>query len=147
MVIYGLVMVATPLTNLLSGSIFGGLPDWIFLEDQAQYEVYGKGMLVGVFSIQLVLTGIILPWIEELYFRGYLMPRMSQSGVVAPILGGLFFGLYHAWQLYGFATVALLGIALSLVVWWKKDLRLSIYLHVIANLFSRVVFLLAALAL
>ena len=146
-VIYGLVMVVTPLTNLLSDSIFAGLPDWFFLEDQAQYEGYSKGMLVGVFSFQLVLTGIILPWIEELYFRGYLMPRISQSGVVVPILGGLFFGLYHTWQLYSFATVALLGIALSLVVWWKKDLRLSIYLHVVANLFSRLVFLLAALAL
>ena len=72
---------------------------------------------------------------------------MPKLGVLVPILSGLFFGLYHSWQLYGFVTVALLGIALSVVVWWKKDLRLSIYLHVIANLFSRVIFLLAALAL
>jgi membrane protease YdiL (CAAX protease family) len=146
-VIYGLVMVATPITTLLSGSVFVGLPDWFFLEDQGQYEGFNKSVLVAVFSFQLILTGIVLPWIEELYFRGFLMPRMPQIGVFVPILGGLFFGLYHSWQLYSFVTVAVLGIALSFVVWWKKDLRLSISLHVIANLFSRVMFLLAALAL
>jgi membrane protease YdiL (CAAX protease family) len=146
-VVYILIMLATPISAFLTESLFSGLPDWIFLEEQTQYEAFAKNILVVVFTLQLVLTGIILPWVEEFYFRGYLMPRISRYGKWAPLLGGLFFGLYHIWQLYSFPTVFLLGVALGYVVWWKKDIRLSISLHVFANTLGRLMFLMAALAM
>jgi membrane protease YdiL (CAAX protease family) len=90
---------------------------------------------------------VALPWVEELYFRGYLMSRLSRYGTWTPLLSGLFFGLYHIWQLYSFPTVFLLGVALGYVVWWKKDIRLSISLHVFANTLGRLMFLMAALAM
>jgi membrane protease YdiL (CAAX protease family) len=43
--------------------------------------------------------------------------------------------------------VFLLGVALGYVVWWKKDIRLSIGLHVFANTLARLMFLMAALAM
>jgi len=146
-VVYILVMLVTPLNVYLIENVFTNLPKWIFLEEQSQYEAYTKDILVTVFSLQLVLTGIILPWVEELYFRGYLLPRISRYGKWAPLLSGLFFGLYHSWQLFGFPTVFLLGVALGYVVWWKKDIRVSISLHVFANAFSRLIFLMIALAM
>ena len=146
-VVYVLMMLATPISALITESLFSGLPDWVFLEEQTQYESYAKDVLVMVFVLQLVLTGIILPWVEELYFRGYLMPRISRYKKWSPLLGGFAFGLYHTWQLYGFPTVFLLGTALGYVVWWKKDIRLSIGLHVFANTLGRVMFLMAALAM
>jgi len=146
-VVYLLIMLATPISTFLTESVFSGLPDWIFLEERTQYEAYAKNILVVVFTLQLIITGIVLPWVEELYFRGYLMPRISRYGKWAPLLGGLFFGLYHVWQLYGFPTVFLLGVALGYVVWWKRDIRLSISLHVFANVFLRLMFLMAALAM
>jgi len=145
--VYVLIMLVTPLSNLLAVNIFSGLPDWIFLEEQTQYEAYSKNILVLIFTFQLVLTGFILPWVEELYFRGYLMPRISRYEKWTPLLGGLFFGLYHIWQLYSFPTVFLLGAALGYIVWWKEDIRLSIGLHVFANALGRVMFLMAALAM
>jgi len=145
--VYVLMMLATPLSAFLTESIFAGLPDWVFLEEQTQYESYAKNVLVTVFVLQLIVTGIILPWVEELYFRGYLMPRISRYKKWSPLLGGFAFGLYHTWQLYGFPTVFLLGAALGYVVWWKKDIRLSIGLHVFANTLSRLMFLMAALAM
>jgi len=57
------------------------------------------------------------------------------------------FGLYHSWQPFGFVTVFLLGTALGYVVWWKCDIRLSISLHVFANVFARLAFLMAAVAM
>lgn len=146
-VVYLLVMLATPFSAFLTESLFSGLPDWLFLEEQTQYEAYARNILMVVFTLQLVLTGIILAWVEEFYFRGYLLPRISRYGKWAPLLGGLFFGLYHVWQLYGFATVFLLGTALGYVVWWKRDIRLSISLHVFANVLTRLMFLMAALAM
>ena len=146
-VVFLLTSAVTPVSDYLTEYLFSGLPAWMFLEEQTQYEAYAKGVLVAVFAFQLVLTGVALPWIEELYFRGYLLPRISRYGAWAPLIGGLLFALYHSWQLYGFATVLLLGSALGYLVWWKRDLRLSISLHLFANAFARLTFLMAALAM
>jgi membrane protease YdiL (CAAX protease family) len=93
------------------------------------------------------LTGVALPWIEELYFRGYLLPRISRYKLWSPVISGLFFGLYHSWQPFGFLTVFLLGTLLGYLVMWKRDIRLSISLHVFANIFARLVFLMVALTM
>ena len=145
--VYLLIILVNPLSTYLAEGASAILPSWLFFEEQTQYEAYSRNILVFVFSLQLVLTGIALPWIEELYFRGYLLPRITRFKNWAPIIGGLFFGLYHTWQLFGFPTIFLLGVVLGYVVWWKKDIRLSIGLHVVANTFSRIVFLMAALAM
>ena len=145
-VMYLLIMLATPLSSMLAESLFSWLPKWFFLEDATQYEGYAKNILILVFTLQLLITGIVLPWVEELYFRGYLMPRISRYEKWTPLIGGFFFGLYHVWQLFGFAGVFLLGAGLGYVVWWKKDIRLSIGLHVFANALIRVFLLLGVLA-
>jgi membrane protease YdiL (CAAX protease family) len=142
-----LMMVMTPVSNLLAESVFSWLPDWMFLEEQTQYQAYPKTVLLVVFTLQLVLTGVALPWVEELYFRGYLLPRLSRYGKWTPLLGGLLFGLYHVWQLFGFPTVFLLGVALGYVVWWKRDIRISVGLHAFANTLVRLMFLMAALTM
>lgn len=118
-----------------------------FFDDAAQYEGYAKNVLILVFTLQLVITGVFLPRVEELYFRGYLLPRISRCGVWAPIIGGMLFGLYHIWQLYGWVGVSLLGIGLGFVVWWKKDLRLSISLHVFANAIVRLILLMSIISM
>jgi membrane protease YdiL (CAAX protease family) len=146
-VVYILMMIMMPLSGLLAGSVFSWLPDWMFLDEQTQYQAYPKNVLLAVFILQLLVTGVALPWMEELYFRGYLLPRLSRHGTWAPLLGGLFFGLYHVWQLFDFPTVFLLGAALGYVVWWKRDIRISISLHVFANVLTRLMFLMAALAM
>jgi membrane protease YdiL (CAAX protease family) len=146
-VAYVLIMLAASLTEILTTKLFSGLPEWLFLEEQSQYLAYAKNVLVAVFTFQLVLTGILLPWTEELYFRGYLMPRISRYGKWTPLIGGLLFGLYHCWQPFGFVSVFLLGTMLGYVIWWQRDIRLSISLHVVANVFARLAFLLAALAM
>ncbi len=146
-VVYILMMVMIPVSNFLTASLFSGLPDWMFLNEQTQYQAYTRNVLLVTFTLYLVLIGVVLPWVEELYFRGYLLPRLSRYGKWAPLLGGLFFGLYHIWQLFGFPTVFLLGVALGYVVWWKRDIRISISLHVFQNVLTGLMYLMLALAM
>lgn len=141
-----LITVAMPVSNYLTESVFSGLPSWMFMEEQTQYGNYGKNVLLVTFTLQLVITGVILPWVEELYFRGYLLPRLGRFGAFAPLVGGLLFGLYHSWQPFGFLTVFLLGTGLGYVIWWKRDIRLGIGLHVFANALMRVFLLLSIIA-
>jgi len=145
--VYLLIMLVTPINAFLTERLFSALPKWMFLEEQSQYLAYAKNILVITFAFQLVLTGLVLPWIEELYFRGYLLPRISRYKWWTPVVTGVFFGLYHSWQPFGFLTVFVLGTALSYIVMWKQDIRLSIGLHVFANTFARLAFLMIALAM
>jgi membrane protease YdiL (CAAX protease family) len=141
------MIVMTPISSFLTKAAFSWLPDWMFLEEQTQYQAYAKSALLATFALQLVLTGVVLPWVEELYFRGTLLPRLSRYGKWAPLLGGLFFGLYHVWQLFSFPTVFLLGAVLGYVVWWKRDVRISVGLHVLGNALVRLMALMAALTM
>ncbi len=146
-VMYLLIMLSGPLSSVLTERAFSWLPEWFFIDNAAQYEGYAKNILIIVFSLHLLVTGIILPWVEELYFRGYLMPRISRYDKWAPLISAFFFALYHVWQLFGFVGVFLLGAGLSYIVWWKKDIRLSISLHVFANTMIRVFLLVGLLAM
>ncbi len=146
-VMYLFLMLATPIDTLIAERAFSWAPGWNFLDDATLYEGYAKNALILVFTLHLLITGIILPWVEELYFRGYLMPRISRYGTWAPLIGAFFFGLYHVWQLFGFVGVFLLGAGLGYVVWWKKDIRLSISLHIFANALARVFILMSILAM
>ena len=146
-IVYLLIMLVTPLEASLKEGLFSSFPSWFFLDEQSQYEAYPRGILIMVFTLQIAVTGVLLPWVEELYFRGYLLPRISRFGRWTPLLGGLLFGLYHIWQLYSFPTVFLLGLALAYIVWRTRDIRLSISLHVVANTLTRLAFLMVALAM
>jgi uncharacterized protein len=38
---------------------------------------------------------------EELYFRGYLLPRLYRFGIWAPLINISLFSLYHYWTPWG----------------------------------------------
>jgi hypothetical protein len=86
------------------------------------------------------------PAVEELYFRGFLLPRLPEKlGWGAPLVHSLLFALYHIWSPWMFLarTVALLP--LIFVVRWKKNLLLAILAHWLINaidLIMAVVFIL-----
>ena len=63
----------------------------------AKYEMTGVSEVAGiVLFANIVLSGILVPMTEELYFRGYLLPRMpSRFGRLKPAAHGLLFSVYH----------------------------------------------------
>ena len=54
------MMAVTLLSNLLTESVFSWLPDWMFLEEQTQYQAYPKNALLVTFALHLVLTSVAL---------------------------------------------------------------------------------------
>jgi membrane protease YdiL (CAAX protease family) len=71
--------------------------------------------------------------VEELYFRGYLLPRISRFGAWAPLINMVLFSLYHfftPWQNLG-RIVGLLPMVYT--VWWKRSIYVSIAVHVLGN--------------
>jgi hypothetical protein len=145
LLLFGLSFLAAPLDGLLSQQLFSWLPDWMFLNNATQYEAYAQSTLLVSFTLFLIVTGIALPLVEELYFRGFLLPRISRFRAWAPIINALLFALYHVWQLYDFTVIFLSGLVFAFAVWWKRDVNLSISMHIFGNALARIMILLLLL--
>jgi membrane protease YdiL (CAAX protease family) len=73
------------------------------------------------------------PMVEELYFRGYLLPRMSRFGRAAPLLNAVLFSLYHFWAPWQFLSRVAGVTPFAYGVWWKRNVYLGMTIHVLLN--------------
>ena len=84
-----------PVGLAVRDSFFAWLPEWYF---NPGYGVTDVDLLAKLFLVGILVDGLIAPVMEELFFRGYLLPRMEYLKGWAPVINGAFFGLYHFWQ-------------------------------------------------
>ena len=73
------------------------------------------------------------PMTEELYFRGYLLPRMTRFGRAAPLLNAALFSLYHFWSPWQFLSRVAGVTPFAYGVWWKHNVYLGMAVHVLLN--------------
>lgn len=130
-----------PIGLWIKENIFFWLPEWYFDPGfgSADLSIIAKVFFLGIF-----IDGIIGPLVEELFFRGYLLPRMAYLKKWAPILNGALFGLYHFWQPHNYMATVLIGIILSWIVWKKKNVYLGIIIHCTLNTLGALAGFLAA---
>ncbi len=133
--VFALYIPSYPLGLYLRGSIFSWLPEWYF---NPGFGTSDTALVARLFLIGILVDGIIGPVIEELFFRGYLLPRMSYLKQWAPIVNGGLFGLYHLWQPHNFIGLIGVGIVLSYVVWKKQNVYLGIIIHCTINILGAI---------
>ena len=75
---------------------------------------------------------VIGPVVEELYFRGYLLPRMKYAGKWAPILHSFLFALYHIFTPWMIVTRTVGMIPLVYTI-RKKNIIIGIVIHILIN--------------
>ncbi len=63
--------------------LFAWQPDWFFINEDL--SVYSKNIQFINWLAIFLLTGIIGPYVEELYFRSFLLPRIAWMKVWAPV--------------------------------------------------------------
>jgi len=119
----------TPVDRLLRENFFAWLPA---LESGLQAG-YSRTILIVTWSMVVIFGVLAGPIIEELYFRGYLLPRMGYAGKWAPLLHCFMFGLYHIWTPWMFLTRTLGMLPLAYAVRWR-NLNLAIIVHVLINI-------------
>ena len=118
-------------------SLFGWLPDWFVapvpLESITDYSTSAWTVtLIGY----AVLNAVLGPLAEELYFRGFLLPRMSRFGRWAPMLNVVLFSLYHFWSPWQFLSRVAGVSPFAYAVWWKENIYLGIVVHALLNAIS-----------
>jgi len=115
-------------------ALFGWLPTWFVkpvpVDSVGQYSASAWTVTLIGYAALNVIAG---PVTEELYFRGYLLPRMSQFGRWAPLLNVVFFSLYHFFSPWQFLS-RIAGVApFAYAVWWKRNVYLGMAVHVMLN--------------
>lgn len=119
--------------------VFAGLPSWWLVSDATAVLDSPRGLLVVTFAVGLVMNVFVGPIVEESYFRGYLLPRISRLGGRAPVLNAVLFSVYHFWQPW--ALVSRLGYVLPYVVavHRTRSVALGMAVHSAANLLGLLV--------
>ena len=76
--------------------MFTSIPGWLFFNSEnlkGYCKVLQRINWLGVF----IVGGIMAPYIEELHFCCFLLPRMAWMKKRAPVIEALLFALYHFW--------------------------------------------------
>jgi len=62
------------------------MPYWFIIVNATTLAGFSKLISVITFSLGIVFNGILGPFVEDLYFRGYLIPRMGSFRRWAPLI-------------------------------------------------------------
>ncbi len=127
-------LLLTPVDNFLIRTLFAWMPAWNFpAATQAQMLQASKPALITTLAFAFALNGVLGPVVEELYFRGYLLPRLPASSRWAPLFNVLLFSLYHFFSPWANVTRIVALIPLVYAVAWKRNIYLSMVTHVLLN--------------
>lgn len=123
---------------VLDGRIADGLFAWYpeSVREFASFEgdsTYATWVVVVVFAAALAINGILGPVVEELYFRGHLLPRIDRFGRGAPVLNAVLFSLYHLWTPWQNIGRILGLLPWIYTVWRKRSVALSMAIHISVN--------------
>ena len=80
----------------------------------------------------MLLANIVAPAIEELYFRGYLLPRMARYGRLGLILNGALFAVYHFWSPWNVISRAIAVLPLGIAA-RKGNVYVPLVAHCLIN--------------
>jgi membrane protease YdiL (CAAX protease family) len=130
-IILGAAFSIIPSLEIKLWKIFDFVPDWFRAEKANLQEIkYLKLTVILTFFF----NGIFGPIVEEIYFRGYLLPRMSIFGKFAPLINGIIFSLYHfftPWQ----NITRIVGVTpMVYSVWLNKNIKIGIIVHCLGNI-------------
>ena len=140
--IWGILVTAlvSPIDNLLLNQVFKWLPDWYTLRNVLDIKtMYSRDAILFTAVCALILNGLVGPIVEELYFRGHLLPRLSRFGRWAPLINVALFSLYHGWTPWMFFSRLILLIPMVYLVWWKRNIYIGMIAHCLLNLIGTAV--------
>jgi len=132
-------LLLSPFGDFLIKTVFSWLPAWFIYSDNSGTSRIILVVMVTVYGIANVSAAIV----EELYFRGYLMPRLSRLKGWAPLVNTVLFALQHfltPWQ----QPFIILGVLpQAYLVFKKRNIYLGILAHSILNLLSTILLIMS----
>jgi len=118
-----------PVDAFLQERLFFWVPDLNYGLDGN----YSRTILIVTYSVLLIFGAFLAPLVEELYFRGYLLPRMK--GRFAPLFHTFLFAAVHVFTPWMIITRTLGVLPLVFGV-KKKNIYIGIIFHILVDLIN-----------
>lgn len=125
-------IVTRPIDSFLIERLFSWVPAWFFGAARS-LDLYAPPVLLSVAVMALLFNGITGPVVEELYFRGYLLPRISRLGHWAPIFSSVLFSVYHFFTPWQNPARLMVLIPFTYIVRWNKNIYWGMIVHASLN--------------
>jgi len=133
--------VGSVLDPWLQKHVFSWLPASFAASESVKTTGYGKASLIATRLASVVMVGIIVPFAEELYFRGFLLPRVPWNGATRIIIHSAMFAGFHFLSPWAFVTRMLVLLPMVSSVWLTGRLSIGIWLHCGANMLGELLLL------
>ena len=127
------MILSKSLGGYIAAKFFSWTPEWFVLGNAFEGS---KTILLATWIMIMVFGNILGPAVEELYFRGYLLPRISRLKGWAPILNAVLFSAYHFWSPWEVITRAIAVLPVSYVAYKKHNIYIGMIAHLILNIIS-----------
>jgi membrane protease YdiL (CAAX protease family) len=127
---YGLGL---PLDRVWHRVAFSWLPGWYVFSNLKQYAGYGRNVLLTVFAGRLVFDALLIPIVEEIYFRGFLLPRISRFGGWSMWINCGLFAIYHFWSPYSLPTIFLASLPVVAATWMTGNYRAGMAARIVVS--------------
>jgi uncharacterized protein len=94
---------------------------------------YARGFWVATALVGLAFNGFIGPIVEEMYFRGFLLPRMERLKGWAPAANAVLFSLYHFFTPWENLTRIVALLPMVYAVRLNRSIWISMLAHSLLN--------------
>lgn len=131
-----------PIGSYLTQNLFAWTPAWFRSVNTFQGS---KPALLATWAMIMVFGNILGPAVEELYFRGYLLPRLSRLKGWAVPVNSILFALYHFYSPWDTVTRAVGVLPIPWIARKKKNLYIGMFAHWTLNTLSSISLLAIAL--
>ena len=131
LIVYGYLisLLLSPISVILKDSLFSWMPE-VFLTETINPTSLSMTILLITAILAVIIIGIAVPIVEELYFRGFLMSRISRLGKIwAPLTIVILWAIYHFWAPWNILTFIVLYFPIAWVVMRTENIYLSIITH------------------
>ena len=122
-------LISAPIEAYLIKTLFFWMPGWFF----SLFTIGNAGgqthMIVLIVVLLNIITNLAASFVEELYFRGYLLPRIAHLGAWAPLINTVLFSLYHLFSPWQNIARILAILPMTYSVAWKKNIVIGIITH------------------
>ncbi len=125
-IVGALMTLLEPVDSFLQKNLFFWMPD----VNTGLDGTYSKTILIVTYSMSLIFNVFLGPIVEELYFRGYLLPRMK--GKFAILFHSFLFAAVHVftpWMIIA-RTIGFLPILFGTT---KKNIYVGMIVHMLCN--------------
>jgi CAAX protease family protein len=108
---------------------------------------YSRGALIVTFALAALFVTLLESTVEEIYFRGFLLPRMDHAGRWTVPLHSFLFALYHVWMPWRLVSLAVGMLPLVFAVGRTRNIYVGMIPHMLLNSWDVIVGIAFILAL